>query len=86
MTKTVIYFTIYDKLMLSRKLKIWEYIFVIDLDRKNVKLTSSGTWPAHLDKILKITLPPPGGHGEIVKVWFIVKQTIRNNLPISVSG
>ena len=86
MTKTVIYFTIYDKLMLSRKLKIWEYIFVINLDRKNVKLTSSGTWPAQLDKILKITLPLPGGHGEVVNVWFIVKQTIRNNLLISVSG
>ena len=86
MTKTVIYFTIYDKLMLSSKLKIWQYSYVIDVDRKNIKLTSSGTWPAQLDKILKITLPPPGGHGEVVKVGFIVKQTIRNNLLIYVSG
>ena len=85
-TKTVIYFTIYDKLIKSRKLKVWYYNFLINLDRKNIKLTSSGTWPAQIDEILKRTLAPPGGHGEVVKVGHIVWQTIGNELPIFVSG
>ena len=66
MTKTVIYFTIYDKLMLSRKLKIWENNFLIDLDRENIKLISSGTWSAGMDKILEMTLAPPGGRTELL--------------------
>ena len=37
LTETVIYFTIYDTLMLSRKLKISENKFLIDLDRKKYK-------------------------------------------------
>ena len=37
-TNNVIYFTIYDKLMLSRKLKMYENNFLIDLDQ----LTKSG--------------------------------------------
>ena len=65
-TETVIYFTIYEKLMLSRKLKISENKFLIDLDRKNIKLTSSGTSPTRNDKILKMTLQPPGGHKKLV--------------------
>ena len=66
MTKTVIYFTIYDTLMLSRKLKIWENNFLIDLDRENIKLISSGTLSAGMDKILEMTLAPPGGRKELL--------------------
>ena len=73
---------IYDKTMLSRKLKIYENNFLIDLDRKNMKLTSSGTSPAQIDKILKMPLAPPRGRGEAVKVRHIVEQTIRNDLPV----
>ena len=66
MTKTVIYFTIYDKLMLSRKLKIWKNNFLIDLDQENVKLISSGTSSAGMDKTLEMTLAPPGGRTELL--------------------
>ena len=59
--------------MLSRKLKIYENNFPIDLDRKNIKLTSSGTSPARMDKILKMTLAPPGDHTELVMIRDIVK-------------
>ena len=37
LTETVIYFTIYDTLILSRELKISENKFLIDLDRKKYK-------------------------------------------------
>ena len=66
MTKTVIYFTIYDKLMLSRKFEILENNFLIDLDRENIKLISSGTLSAGMDKILEMTLAPPGGRKELL--------------------
>ena len=52
--------------MLARKLKNYENTFLIDLDRKNVELTSSGTSPARLDKMLKMTLAPPGGRTEVI--------------------
>ena len=66
MIGNVIYFTIYDKLMFSRKLKTYENTFLIDLDRKNIKLTSLGTSPARIDKMLKMTLAPPGGRTEVI--------------------
>ena len=66
MTDTIIYFTIYDKLMLSRKMKTFENDFLIDLVRKNIKLTSYGTSPARIDKMLKMTLAPPGGRTEVI--------------------
>ena len=66
LTETVIYFTIYDKLMLSRKLKNSENKFLIDLDRKNIKLISSETSLTGNDKILKMTLPPSGGQEKLV--------------------
>ena len=69
-------------MMLSEKLKIYENNFPIDLDRKNIKLFSSGTCPAQIDKLLKMSLAPSGGLGETVKVRHIVKQTIRNDFPI----
>ena len=59
--------------MLARKLKNYENTFLIDLDRKNIELTSSGTSPARIDKMLKMTLAPPGGHTEQVRIWHIVK-------------
>ena len=59
--------------MLSRKLKINENNFLIDHDRKNIKLTSSGTRPAEIVKVLKMTLAPPGDLTELVKVLFSVK-------------
>ena len=52
--------------MLSRKLKINENNFLIDFDRKNIKLTTSGTSTAGNDEILKMTLTPPGVHTELV--------------------
>ena len=72
MIETVIYFTIYDKMILSRTFKVCWNNFLIVPDRKNIKLISSGTWPAQIDKILKMTLAPPGGRGEVVKVRRIV--------------
>ena len=66
MIGNVIYFTIYDKLMFSRKLKTYENTFLIDLDRKNIKLTSLRTSPARIDKMLKMTLAPPGGRTEVI--------------------
>ena len=54
--------------MLSRKMKTFENDFLIDLVRKNTKLTSSGTSPARIDKMLKMTLAPPGGCAELVKI------------------
>ena len=52
--------------MLSRKMKTFENDFLIDLVRKNIKLTSSGTSPARIDKMLKMTLAPPGGRTEVI--------------------
>ena len=52
--------------MLSKKLKTYENNFLIDLDRKKLKLTSSGTSPARIDKMLKMTLAPPGGRIEVI--------------------
>ena len=71
-TDTVIYFTIYDKFMLSRKFKLSEINFLIDFDRKNIKLTSSGTSAARIDKMLKMTLAPPGGRTEVIKSHYII--------------
>ena len=65
--------------MLSRKLKIHENNFLIDLDRKNIKLTSSGNSTAGIVKILKMTLAPPGGRTELVSIRHIVKLTIRDD-------
>ena len=59
--------------MLSRKLKLKKKYFLIDLDRKNIKLTSSGTSPAGIVKILKMALAPPGGRIELVLIWHIAK-------------
>ena len=72
MTGTVIYFTIYDTLMLSRKLKISENKFLIDLDQKNIKLISSSTITTGIINILKMTLAPPGGRTELVLIRNIV--------------
>ena len=60
-------------MMLSEKLKIYENNFPIDLDRKNIKLTSSGTSSARMDKMLKMTLAPPGGHTEVVKSHYTIE-------------
>ena len=59
-------------MMLSEKLKIYENNFPIDLDRKNIKLTSSGT-SARMDKMLKMTLAPPGGHTEVVESHYTIE-------------
>ena len=59
--------------MLSRRLKIYENNFLIDLDRKNIKLTSSGTSLARMDKILKMSLAPPADHTELVMIRDIVE-------------
>ena len=64
---------IYDKTMLSRKLKIYENNFLIDLDRKNIKLTSSGTSSARIDKMLKMILAPPGGRTEVIWSHYIIE-------------
>ena len=59
--------------MLSRKLKIYENNFLIDLDRKNIKLTSSGTSSARMDKMLKMTLAPSGGQTEVVESHYTIE-------------
>ena len=46
---------------------------MIDLDQKNIKLTSSGTSPTEIVKILKMTLAPPSARLELVLIWHIVK-------------
>ena len=63
---------IYDKFMLSRKFKLSEINFLIDFDRKNIKLTSSGTSSARIDKMLKMTLAPPGGRTEVIESHYII--------------
>ena len=40
-----------------------------------MKLTSSGTSPAQIDKITKMPLAPARGRGEAFKVRHIVEQT-----------
>ena len=65
--------------MLSRKLKNYENNFLIDLDRKNIKLTSSGTSSARIDKMLKMTLAPPGGRTEVIESHYIIEKTISND-------
>ena len=52
--------------MLSRKMKTFENDFLIDLVRKNIKPTSSGTSTARIDKMLKMTLAPLGGRTEVI--------------------
>ena len=47
-------------------MKTFENDFLIDLVRKNIKLTSYGTSPARIDKMLKMTLAPPGGRTEVI--------------------
>ena len=64
--------------MLSINKKVWWINFPIDLDRKNIKLTLSGYWPADIDKLLKMNLAPPGGRGRVVKVGDLVRQTMSN--------
>ena len=58
--------------MLSRKFKLSEINFLIDFDRKNIKLTSSGTSSARIDKMLKMTLAPPGGRTEVIESHYII--------------
>ena len=60
-------------MMLSEKLKIYENNFLIDFDRKNIKLTSSGTSPPRMDKLLKVTLAPPGDHTEVIESHYIIE-------------
>ena len=60
----VIYFTIYENMMLSRRLKIRLNYFLTILTENKIKVTSSGTSPASIDKILKMVLTPPGGRDE----------------------
>ena len=65
--------------MLSRRLKIGLNYFLTILTENKIKVTSSGTSPASIDKVLKMALTPPGGRDEGVKVKHIVEQTIRNH-------
>ena len=46
----------------SRRLD--EIIFLTILTENKIKVTSSGTSPASIDKILKMALTPPGGRDE----------------------
>ena len=55
---------IYDKFILSRRFRPLENNFLIELDRRNIKLTSSGTSSARIDKMLEMTLAPPGDRTE----------------------
>ena len=59
--------------MLSRKFKLSENNYLIDLDRKNIKLSSSGTSPAQIDKMLKMTLAPPGGRTEVIESHSLIE-------------
>ena len=59
--------------MLTRKMKILGNNFLIDRDRTNIKLTLSGTSPAEIVKILRMTLASPGGRKEVGKVEHIVE-------------
>ena len=65
--------------MLSRRLKIRLNYFLTILTENKIKVTSSGTTPVGIDKILKMTLTPPGGRDEGVEVKHIVEKTIRNH-------
>ena len=67
-------------------IKIRLNYFFNDFDRKKIKVTSSGTSPTGIDKILKMTLAPPGGHDEGVEVKHVVEKTIRDHPLIIVSG
>ena len=58
--------------MLSRKFKLSENNNMIDLDRKNIKLSSSGTSPVRIYKMLKMTLAPPGGRTEVIEGHYII--------------
>ena len=44
MNENVIYFTIYGKLVLFRKLKINRNIFLFDLNKKYIQPTSPDAW------------------------------------------
>ena len=68
MTQNVIYFTINGKLVLSSKLRIRQNKFLVGSDWKYMKLTSHEALTAQIDQMLKMTLAPPGGHKELVKV------------------
>ena len=59
--------------MLSTKMKTFENDFLIDLVRKNIKPTSSGTSTARIDKMLKMTLAPPGGRTEVIWSHYIIE-------------
>ena len=61
MNENIIYFTIYDKLMLSRKLEVRRKTSLIDFDWVKIKLTPHEAWLAPIDQMLKMTLAPPGG-------------------------
>ena len=69
--------------MLSRKLKIYENNFLIDLDRENIKLPSSGNSTAGIVKILKMTLAPPGGRRELVLIRHIMCWHMHADLNFS---
>ena len=56
------------------------------MTENKIKVTSSGTSRAGDDKLLKMTLTPPGGRDEGVEVKHIVEKTIRNHPLIFVSG
>ena len=73
MTVNVIYFTIYDKLMVSRNLKIRGNNFLIESDWKKIKRASARALPAAIDKMLKMALAPPGDRIEALKVRYLVK-------------
>ena len=66
--------------MLSRKFKLSENNNMIDLDRKNIKLSSSGTSPVRIYKMLKMTLAPPGGRTEVIESQYIIEWTASNDL------
>ena len=66
--------------MQSRKFKLSDNSFLIHLDRKNIKLTSSGTLPARINKVLKMTLAQPGGRTEVIESQYIIELTISNDL------
>ena len=59
--------------MLSRKFTLSENNYLIDLDRKNINLNSSGTSPGRIDKMLKMTLAPPAGRTEVIEGHYIIE-------------
>ena len=62
--------------MLSRKFKLSENNYLIDLDQENVKLSLSSTSPVRIYKMLKMTLAPPCGRTEVIECHYIIELTI----------